>query len=89
MSGITQAARQLALRSVEVRRRKGQKLDRRKGQKLGTSFAEQMSELGKRGGKRSVEARIRKWGGKGLAAKMREWGKRGGRPRKDGKSNAN
>ena len=73
---ITEAARELALRSVEVRR----------GKSAGSSFDEQMRILGKRGGKRSVEARRRKWGGQGFISRMRAWGKRGGRPpKKEGK----
>jgi hypothetical protein len=78
---ITQAARELALRSVEARRRKCQK--------SGESFDEQMSILGKQGGKRSVEERRKKWGGRGFTKKMRNWGKSGGRPPKEGKRDAN
>jgi len=33
-------------------------------------------------GRRSVEARVKKWGRRDFARKMREWGKLGGRPRK-------
>ena len=36
-------------------------------------------------GRRSAEARIRKWGKKGFVEKMREWGKLGGRPKGSGK----
>jgi len=32
-------------------------------------------------GRRSVEARIQKWGKRDFARKMREWGKLGGRPK--------
>jgi hypothetical protein len=32
-------------------------------------------------GKRSVEARKKKWGEKEFGKKMREWGKLGGRPK--------
>lgn len=31
-------------------------------------------------GRRSVEARIKKWGKDGLTKRMQEWGKLGGRP---------
>lgn len=37
-------------------------------------------------GKKSAEARIRKWGKRQFAAKMREWGKLGGRPKGTGKN---
>jgi len=37
-------------------------------------------------GRRSVEARIKRWGKREFVAKMREWGKLGGRPRNSGKS---
>jgi hypothetical protein len=33
-------------------------------------------------GKKSAEARLKKWGKKEFTKKMREWGKLGGRPRK-------
>jgi hypothetical protein len=33
-------------------------------------------------GKRSAEARIKKWGKQEFKRRMREWGKLGGRPRK-------
>jgi len=36
-------------------------------------------------GKRSAEARARKWGKREFAKKMREWGKLGGRPKGSGK----
>ena len=36
-------------------------------------------------GKRSAEARIKKWGKRTFVAKMREWGKLGGRPKGSGK----
>ena len=32
-------------------------------------------------GRRSAEARIKKWGKRAFVAKMREWGKLGGRPK--------
>jgi hypothetical protein len=34
-------------------------------------------------GRKSAEAREKKWGKREFARKMREWGKLGGRPRKD------
>jgi hypothetical protein len=34
-------------------------------------------------GRKSVEARKKKWGRKAFVRKMREWGKLGGRPRKN------
>jgi len=36
-------------------------------------------------GKRSAEARKKKWGKRAFVAKMREWGKLGGRPKGSGK----
>jgi hypothetical protein len=33
-------------------------------------------------GRRSAQARIKKWGKKEFVRRMREWGKLGGRPRK-------
>lgn len=36
-------------------------------------------------GRRSVEARIKRWGKREFVAKMREWGKLGGRPKGSGK----
>jgi hypothetical protein len=36
-------------------------------------------------GRRSAEARIKRWGKREFVAKMREWGKLGGRPRSRGK----
>jgi hypothetical protein len=36
-------------------------------------------------GRRSVEARIKKWGKTKFKQKMREWGKLGGRPKGTGK----
>ena len=36
-------------------------------------------------GRRSAEARIKKWGKRQFVAKMREWGKLGGRPKGNGK----
>ena len=36
-------------------------------------------------GRRSAEARIKKWGKKKFKQKMREWGKLGGRPKGSGK----
>jgi hypothetical protein len=36
-------------------------------------------------GRRSVEARIKRWGKREFLAKMREWGKLGGRPKGSGK----
>ena len=35
-------------------------------------------------GRRSVEARIKRWGKREFVAKMREWGKLGGRPKGSG-----
>jgi hypothetical protein len=46
------------------------------------------SEAARELAKRSVAARLRKWGQKGFRKKMREWGELGGRPRKKGNSNA-
>jgi hypothetical protein len=37
-------------------------------------------------GRKSVEARKKKWGTKGFERRMRAWGKRGGRPKGTGKS---
>jgi hypothetical protein len=37
-------------------------------------------------GRRSAEARIRRWGKREFVAKMREWGKLGGRPKGSGKT---
>jgi len=34
-------------------------------------------------GKKSAEARMKKWGAEEFKRKMREWGKLGGRPHKD------
>ena len=36
-------------------------------------------------GRRSAEARIKKWGKQEFTRKMREWGKLGGRPKGSGK----
>jgi hypothetical protein len=36
-------------------------------------------------GRRSAEARIKKWGQKEFVRRMQEWGKRGGRPKGSGK----
>ena len=36
-------------------------------------------------GRRSAEARIKRWGKRSFVAKMREWGKLGGRPKGSGK----
>jgi hypothetical protein len=36
-------------------------------------------------GRRSVEARIRKWGEREFVLKLREWGRLGGRPKGNGK----
>ena len=36
-------------------------------------------------GRRSAEARIKRWGKREFVAKMREWGKLGGRPKGSGK----
>jgi hypothetical protein len=36
-------------------------------------------------GRKSAEAREKKWGKKAFATKMREWGKLGGRPKGSGK----
>lgn len=78
---IAQAARKLALCSVEARRRKCRE--------LGLSFGELMSELAKQGGKRSVEVRLEKWGGEGMRRRMRAWGKLGGRGKKGAKRHGN
>jgi hypothetical protein len=40
-------------------------------------------------GRRSVEARTKKWGKQEFKRRMREWGKLGGRPKGSGKSSAN
>jgi len=39
-------------------------------------------------GRRSAEARQKKWGKRKFAEKMREWGKLGGRPKGSGKKKA-
>jgi hypothetical protein len=39
-------------------------------------------------GRRSVEARIKKWGKREFTKRMQEWGKLGGRPRRSGKKKA-
>jgi hypothetical protein len=36
-------------------------------------------------GRKSVKARIKKWGKKGFVRRMQEWGKLGGRPKGSGK----
>lgn len=36
-------------------------------------------------GRRSAQARIKKWGRREFVKRMREWGKLGGRPRSSGK----
>jgi hypothetical protein len=36
-------------------------------------------------GRRSAEARMKRWGKREFVAKMREWGKLGGRPKGSGK----
>jgi hypothetical protein len=36
-------------------------------------------------GRRSAEARVKKWGKKEFVKRMREWGKLGGRPKGSGK----
>ena len=36
-------------------------------------------------GRRSAEARIKKWGKRQFVAKMRAWGEKGGRPKGSGK----
>jgi hypothetical protein len=38
-------------------------------------------------GRRSAEARIKKWGRAEFERRMREWGKLGGRPKGSGKEN--
>lgn len=38
---------------------------------------------------RSVRTRRQKWGAEGFRERMRAWGKLGGRPRKEGRRNAN
>jgi hypothetical protein len=42
----------------------------------------QVNEAASLLGKRSAEARKKKWGKEAFAKKLREWGKLGGRPRK-------
>jgi hypothetical protein len=37
-------------------------------------------------GKKSAQARIKKWGKKEFVRRMREWGKLGGKPKGSGKS---
>ena len=47
-----------------------------------------MAELNKAAslmGKKSVQARVKKWGKKEFDRKMRAWGKLGGRPKGSGK----
>ncbi len=39
-------------------------------------------------GKRSAEARAKKWGKREFVKRMREWGKLGGRPKGSGKKKA-
>jgi hypothetical protein len=39
-------------------------------------------------GKRSAEARAKKWGKREFVKKMQEWGKLGGRPKGSGKKKA-
>jgi len=39
-------------------------------------------------GKRSAEARAKKWGNREFLKRMREWGKLGGRPKGSGKEKA-
>jgi hypothetical protein len=39
-------------------------------------------------GKRSAEARAKKWGKREFVKRMQEWGKLGGRPKGSGKKNA-
>jgi len=36
-------------------------------------------------GRRSVEARVEKWGRRGFVKRMQEWGKLGGRPTEAGR----
>jgi len=44
-----------------------------------------VSEAASLMGKKSVQARKKKWGGKEFVHKMQEWGKLGGRPKGSGK----
>lgn len=39
-------------------------------------------------GKRSVEARLKRWGKREFVKRLREWGKLGGRPKGSGKKRA-
>jgi hypothetical protein len=39
-------------------------------------------------GRKSVKARIKKWGKKEFVRRLREWGKLGGRPKGSGKKKA-
>lgn len=39
-------------------------------------------------GRRSAEARKKKWGKREFASRMREWGKLGGRPKGSGKNSS-
>jgi hypothetical protein len=45
----------------------------------------QVSKAASLMGRKSAQARIKKWGKKEFVRRMREWGKLGGRPRKSGK----
>jgi hypothetical protein len=47
-----------------------------------------LSEAASLLGRRSAEARRKKWGKKEFVRRMREWGKLGGRPKKAKKTNA-
>jgi hypothetical protein len=47
--------------------------------------AEDASSAASLMGRRSVEARKKKWGTKEFLRKMRQWGKLGGRPKGSGK----
>lgn len=48
----------------------------------------QISEAASLMGRRSAQARLKKWGKQEFARRMREWGKLGGRPKGSGKGKA-
>jgi hypothetical protein len=45
----------------------------------------EVSQAARLMGRRSVQARIKKWGKRKFVRRMQEWGKLGGRPKGDGK----
>jgi hypothetical protein len=49
---------------------------------------EPLNEAASLMGKRSAEARAKKWGKREFVKRMREWGKLGGRPKGSGKKKA-